>query len=305
MSIPTPNNSDLTITIVDCKHSYRDAAKKHYKQLPLNTIIDELTPNKVISNYSRFEILNNKYCRIYFDIECIPKDKPNIIHTLINDLNTYMKSIHLITTDFKYALTFNPESANHKGLSYHLILYEYSMDHITNKNLVMAFIHSDYGKDYINYIDCSVYSKPHLFKLPYYIGMTKHGIDTNINNYHRIITGEPIHCIIQYIHNTKQLTHEFITNHKQIPTNISRNTNKKTLKLHNKIITGIKLLDLTVSDKKTLILKHKAETIIQNINKLTNIKQKLANRINTKIDKDIIDTLYNIIQSKLSKHSKP
>lgn len=280
------------VSVVDVKNSYKDAANRYHKQLQIEDVVSEIETGKVITDYSRYEILNNVYCRIYFDIECIPKDKPGMIYDLIKNLNEYMKLLRMITDDFKYALTFNSGSANHDGLSYHLILYEYSMKHTANKDLVISFVHSDYGKEYVNYIDCSVYSKPHLFKLPYYIGMTKHGIDVNPDNHHRIITGKPLQCIIQYIDDTSRIIYDFGEIKSENPsTDISRKVNKKILKIREKIVNGLKDAHIT---------NHKSEFVIRNINMITKVKQKLVNQINRGIDKEVVDTLYSIVKSKLS-----
>ena len=288
------------VLVVDCRHSYRDAAKRYHKKLPIDSVISEISQRKLISEYSRFEVLTDKPRRIYVDIERIPKDKPMLIYELIDSLNAYMKFIRLIINDFNYALTFNSGSATHDGLSYHLILHEYAMEPKANEAFVISFINSIYGESYADYVDCSVYSTPQLFKLPYYIGMTKRHIDTNVDNHHRIIVGEPSQCVIQCTAGTTQLNFTYNVPTKCTVTNISEKHDKKTIKLHRMILDRIKRFNLDcLPCEIAQELKLKIETIVQNMDRITRLKQKLVNRINRGIDKELVDTLYNIVKSKL------
>ena len=303
------------ITVVDCVNSYTEATHRNYKRLPIDKVIEEFASRTPITNKSRYEILKDKDRRIHFDIEKIPVDKPNMINDIIRNLNDYMKSLKLIENDFKYALTSNSGSITHKGLSYHLILYEYTMNFNVNRNLVISFVHSDYGKDYIEYIDCAIYTKLRLFKLPYYIGMSKDGIDTNADNHHRIIEGEPKDFIIQYTKESKFLTYDFdvkpewFKEQKRISPIFQQKVSKV---VRDVLVKGMKNIGLTNDNKEKKIktLKFKLGFILENMDKLSKIKQKIVNRIKeVGINKETVDIyegsiniIYNIIKEELKRN---
>lgn len=120
------------------------------------------------------------------------------------------------TKPIKLAITFNPSSANHKGLSFHMILPEYKMSMFVIKFVVLVFT-NDYekGKVFKPYMDIRVYTQDRLFKLPYYVGISTQNdnktvsrggtIDTNTQNHHRIedrwaTTIDPYDYIIQNVY---------------------------------------------------------------------------------------------------------
>ena len=284
------------ITVVDCVNSYNEASPRNYKKLPIEDVINEFGRKEIIHDKSRYEILKNPERRIHFDIERIPSDKPEIINDIIRNLGEYMKSLKLIDKDLQYALSFNSGSLTHKGLSYHLILYEYSMNYNVNRNLLISFVHSDYGKDYIEYMDCAIYTRLRLFKLPYYIGMSRDGIDTNLDNHHRIVVGEPSQFIIQYTKEAKPLAYDFDIKPEwwKEQRKISPKFQQKVSKVvRDVLIKGMKDLGFDqkeMVDKKIKTLKYKLEVVLDNIEKLKRIQQKIANRINkVGITKDTVD----------------
>ena len=272
------------ITIVDCKQSYMEACFRNYKQVSLQSVIDEISNRTVHTEKSRYEVLRENDRRIYFDIEGIPEDKPDMISDIVGNLDAYMKSIGLIDHDLKYALTYNAGSLTHKGHSYHLILPEYKMNFNINRNLVIAFTHSDFGKEYIDYIDGVVYTNHRLFKLPYYIGMCKSGIDTNPDNHHRIIVGDVSDCIIQDTRSAKYLTYDF-----NIPSEWHKAVKRISPKFQqqlNKTIRDTILKNLpkddkpeTLIEKKIKYLKYKLDTILANKDKVNKIEYKCAERM--------------------------
>ena len=303
------------ITIIDCKQSYTEASPRNHKKILYTNVIDEISDRTVHMEKSRYEVLNNTIRRIYFDIECIPEDKPEMISEIVGKLDAYLKSIRLIDHDLKYALTYNSGSLTHKGLSYHLILPEYKMSIQVMKNLVIAFTHSDFGKDYIEYFDTSVYSRIRLFKLPYYVGMNKEGIDTNPDNHHRIIVGDIADCIIQYTEDAKYLTYDFQIKpewwkeSKRISPKFQQNLNKT---IRDAILKALpkRNEDDSLIDKRIKYLNYKLGVILENKDKVNKIEYKCAERMKqVGIDKNTIKTyescitiIYDKLKTKLPSH---
>lgn len=301
------------ITIIDCKQSYTEASPRNYKKVSLQSVIDEISDRTVHTDKSRYEVLREPERRIYFDIEGIPEDKPEMISEIVGKLDAYLKSIRLIDHDLKYALTYNSGSLTHKGLSYHLILPEYKMNVKVIRNLVIAFTHSDFGKDYIEYIDSSVYSSIRLFKLPYYIGMTRESIDTNPDNHHRIITGDVADCIIQNTNDAKYLTYDFdikpewYKESKRISPKFQQTINKT---IRDAILKALPKQNENDSllDKRIKYLNYKLGIILENKDKVNKIEYKCAERMKqVGIDKNTIKTyesciiiIYDKLKTKLS-----
>lgn len=142
---------------------------------------------------SKYEVLREETRKIYFDIERIPHDDKTLIHQMLADINTFFrkKCGDQMHEDMKFILTYNKSSANHIGKSYHVYCMNYCMSYKQLRHIVCEFVNTD-GEKYKDYIDCSVYSKNRLFKMPYYIGLaqnnTKSQLDTNRDNHHVIIT---------------------------------------------------------------------------------------------------------------------
>ena len=209
------SKNDEMITVVDCYYSYTEAKQRNYRKYNIKDVVDAWKNHAVISNVSRYEILKELIRRIAFDIEKIPTDQPELIYQIIKDLQRFLVDKGVCKEPPKYVLTFNSGSKNHEGLSYHLIFYEYSMHYNVQRALVLAFVNSDYGNKYIEYIDCTLYSSVRLFKLPYYIGIIKANgemqLDTNKDNYHRIMTKDVPESafVIQYTKDAKYVTHDF------------------------------------------------------------------------------------------------
>lgn len=179
------------IRIIDI-NSFSEASSKNFKSISMQSECEHLCEEKLITSFSRYEVLGYRW-KLMLDIERIPFDKPDMIYDIIENFNKFMKHKNAVKVDMDYVLTMNTSSPNHKGLSYHLIFYEYSALRDMIKYCLLEFVHTDFGKEFIDYIDTSIYTNNRLMKLPYYIGITKQGIDTNADNYHRIIKGDPMH----------------------------------------------------------------------------------------------------------------
>ena len=303
-----------TITVVDCIHSYNEATRRNYRHYTVDEILKPIREGKVVMDCSRYEVLMRADRRIYLDVEKIPTDKPNKINELITAFNAFFKSKNLIQEDMKYALTFNSGSPTHEGLSYHLIFWEYSMNYRIQQNCILEFINSEYGKEFVDNVDTSVYSSIRLFKLPYYVGMLKTGIDTNPDNHHRVIEdgGDLEHVIIQYIDNTKYLTHDFEVKPewRKVAQTLSpfwqAGGIAKVIQQSNEVIkTVLKKLDTSKKSSNDYTrCKSNLEYIEKNSDKLSPVRKKVLNMlINTKLNernihvyKAQIDALYNYVK---------
>ena len=177
--------------------SYLQNRRNKWKHEKVNDLIEAIKlydiskiPNIQVSKY---EVLREPTRKIYFDIECIPVNNDALIRQILTDINKFFreKCKDQMRDDMKFIITYNKSSANHSGKSYHAYCMNYCMNYKQLRNIICEFINYD-GEKYKDYIDCSVYSKNRLFKMPYYIGLTqvdnKSQIDTNHDNYHVIIT---------------------------------------------------------------------------------------------------------------------
>ncbi len=200
--------------------SYVQNRRNKWKREKVNDLIEAIKlhdiskiPNIEISKY---EVLREQTRKIYFDIECIPSNddlpkqdseelcsagfhrnprsaRDELIHQILTDVNKFFrkKCKDQMHDDMKFIITYNKSSANHPGKSYHAYCMNYCMNYKQLRNIICEFVNTD-GEKYKDYVDCSVYSKNRLFKMPYYIGLTqvdnKSQIDTNRDNHHFIIT---------------------------------------------------------------------------------------------------------------------
>lgn len=203
--IPVVINMDK-VKVVSLK-SYFENNKRKHKKVSLSSITYELKenfnhnkrdPKFLVTSESKYEVLDRKNRRIYFDIEKIPVDEPDLIYEIMDKINEFFKkkdseNESIMQDDMKFVLTFNSGSKNHDGLSYHLICHNYYMNYDTLKYLVIEFVNTD-GIDYKDYIDIAVYSKIRLFKLPYFIGIDSStgNLDENKDNFHRIVINEKL-----------------------------------------------------------------------------------------------------------------
>lgn len=207
----------VNITLTDFTQSRPRNYEWNYLEDITNDII--ILHNEGCNTHaSRYEVLNKSVRKVYFDIEKIPTDQPELIYQILSELNKFFKSKapEQVEDDMEFVVTHNKASATHEGLSYHAICWNYSMDYKNLKGLVLEFINT-VGSKYNEYIDSAVYSSIRLFKLPYYIGLQKqNGLDTNPDNYHYMLnTPEELDeeyvskYLIQYTKNTKELTIDF------------------------------------------------------------------------------------------------
>ena len=179
------------ITTIDINNSFTEASRRRWRKMSKADLIAEMDKRTVNTTVSRYEVLCQRMRRVYFDVEKIPTDKPELINELITDLRKfYAKKLNFDDTqNINVVYTLNTGSKTHEGLSYHVIFPNICLDYTKQKLGVLEFVNSEEGSKYKEFIDASVYSSIRLFKLPYYIGIVDTGIDTNTDNYHRIIQG--------------------------------------------------------------------------------------------------------------------
>ena len=198
------------IKYIEIKKSYTENKPRNHRYTTIDNYVNMIkNKNEKTSIYEIFA--PNKNVKIYFDIEKIPFDEPKLIDDIIGDLRLFFSK----TTNLElgeYIKTINEHSANHKGLSYHLIFYEYHTSVINILCFLNEFL-TEYPQ-YVKYMDGSVYSDDRLFKSINQIGVHGKYIDTNPENYHRIANVEQNdltikQSIIQYIDESKELMYKF------------------------------------------------------------------------------------------------
>ena len=203
-------NNQNQIKYIEIKKSYTENKPKNHRYTTVDNYVNMIkNKNETTSIYEIFA--PNKNVKIYFDIEKIPFDETKLIDDIIGDLRLFFSK----TTNLElgeYIKTINECSANHKGLSYHLIFYEYYTPIRNILCLLNEFLTEH--PEYVKYMDGSVYSDDRLFKSINQIGVRGKRIDTNPENYHRIENVEQNdntikQSIIQYIDESKELTYQF------------------------------------------------------------------------------------------------
>ncbi len=210
----SPSQSALKATIIDRNPrtintvsltSYMQSNCRNWKREKVHNLVDSLmkldeskTP---VTTISKYEVLYETVRKIYFDIERIPFSDENAVFELLTDINKFFrkKCGDQMKEDMKFIITYNKSSANHSGKSYHAYCMNYCMNFKILRNTVAEFVNTD-GKKYKDYVDCSVYSKNRLFKMPYYIGVVQDGLnsklDTNVDNHHMIISQAKPECAL-------------------------------------------------------------------------------------------------------------
>lgn len=179
--------------------------------IPIDEFLVELTDDNPEKSY--YEILNEN-TKLYFDIEGISFNEPDLIDQIIKDLIEFIHNESDIEIN-KYVLTINKASKTHKGLSYHLIFPEYYV--LKNqylKQILNKFIKLHY--EYVNFMDASVYSRNRLFKCVNQYGFegnSKVGYVIDVEpivlngesyfNKHTLINGTLEESVINYIQNSK------------------------------------------------------------------------------------------------------
>lgn len=313
MSKQQRNSQSIKVRVTSIQ-SYKQSYARNYKYISLEDILINLSDgylnNKVETKTSRYEVLSNITRKLYFDIENIPTDQPDLIHQIANDINIFIKNKDpvQVTEDLKFVKTINYSSSTHTGLSYHLICYNYCMNVLNLKGLVKEFLATS-GSKYNSYIDPLVYSKIRLFKLPYYLGIIKDkGLDTNLDNYHRFFdyNDEDLSSfVIQYVENIPELSIEY----QKVNTEGNSNTwsgpiyhtsqkklAKETMKLCNMIYENLQ-------SKKTELNINLLNLLYENKDKLNNVSRNIINKIYTEHESNNITptniTSYNALMENI------
>ena len=180
------------ITVIDTT-TYAHCSPRNYKQIP----IEDAIPKEPCLTNSRYEVLQQKIRKIYFDIDGVPDDDILLIYSFIDDYNAYIISKGYVKEPIKFVYTDNSNSPNHPGIGSHIIAKSASMDATKQHTILLGFLSEFPNADeYKAYIDTSVYSVRQLFKLPNFIGLPM----VNTKNYHRMLDAEiPTEYIIQNI----------------------------------------------------------------------------------------------------------
>lgn len=177
---------DLTvmITVIDTT-AYAHCSPRNYKQIP----VEEAIPKEPCLTYSRYEVLQQKIRKIYFDFDGVPDNNFALIREFIEDYNTYIISKGYVKEPIEFACTMNSNSPNHPGIGSHIIAKRITMDATKQHTILLGFL-SEFANasKYKQYLDTSVYSMRQLFKLPHFIGLPM----VNPDNYHCMLEAEDI-----------------------------------------------------------------------------------------------------------------
>ena len=167
------------ITVVDVT-AFSQCSPRNYKQITVENAI----PLQPCTEYSRYEVLQQKIRKIYFDFDGVPDDNAKLFRDFIEDYNEYMINKGYIEEPVEFICTLNTHSTNHPGLGAHIIAPKNTMDVKKQHTILLGFLneHTNACK-YKEYLDTSVYSTRQLFKLPHFIGLPM--IDTE--NYHAMM----------------------------------------------------------------------------------------------------------------------
>lgn len=158
--------------------------------------MNELVPETPCLEYSRYEVLQQRIRKIYFDIDGIKDDDFSIVRNFADSYNEFMMSKGYIKEPIDFACTINSASTNHSGLSSHIVAVKSSMDVEKQHAVLLEFLSEYPGADkFRDYVDTSVYSKRQLFKLPHFIGLPM----GNMDNYHHVVgNGKLTDFVIQH-----------------------------------------------------------------------------------------------------------
>lgn len=128
---------------------------------------------------SHYELLSG-YTKPYFDIENVDKD--DIIHGLVEEIiQKFNKAFECEVSG--YVLTRNEHSANHKGLSYHLILSGVKV----YNGYLKTFVNHEFPDN--QYIDNSVYNNNRLFRTIESYAIGKVTPEKHFESVHKIFDG--------------------------------------------------------------------------------------------------------------------
>ncbi len=186
------------ITVIDTT-AYAHCSPRNYKQIP----IDQAIPEQPCLDYSRYEVLQQKIRKMYFDFDGIPEDNSQLLRDFVEDYNGFLLSKEFINEPIEFVSTINTHSPNHPGIGSHMIARSVTMDAAKQHTLLLAFLSEFEGAEkYKPYVDTSVYSTRQLFKLPHFIGLPM----INTENYHCMTdTEDRSDYVIQKITNCKYL----------------------------------------------------------------------------------------------------
>lgn len=155
------------ITIVDVT-DFAQCSPRRYKQIP----VEDAIPEEPIKEYSRYEVLQQKIRKMYFDLDGIPNDNSKLLRDFIEDYNQYLINKEIIKEPIEFVATINTNSTNHPGIGSHIIAKSVTMDAVKQHAILLGFLSEFQGAEkYKDYIDTSVYSGRQLFKLPHFIGL--------------------------------------------------------------------------------------------------------------------------------------
>ena len=180
------------ITVIDTT-AYTQCSPRNYKQIP----IEDAIPKEPCLTYSRYEVLQQKIRKMYFDFDGIPDNNFGLIREFIDDYNAYIISKEYVKEPIEFICTVNSNSPNHPGIGSHIIAKRNTMDATKQHTILLGFLSENPNADkYKPYLDTSVYSVRQLFKLPHFIGLPM----INTENYHCMLDAEnPTDYIIQKI----------------------------------------------------------------------------------------------------------
>lgn len=161
------NNAEIKVDTTEITYinidSFNRASRNNFQHCSsVKEFMDIVKLNESTPQFAIYEILNNDFRRLYFDIEKIPSDKPELINSLIKDLAEFIG-----IDSNEYGLTLNTGS-HHPGLSYHLTFpYKSHAKNILNLIRNFKLQHMDYR----DYIDECVYNRNRLFRVPNQFGI--------------------------------------------------------------------------------------------------------------------------------------
>ena len=183
----TIRNVPSFIRIISIKDSFEESRPKNYKTITSEILYDSSLKSLNLKT-TVYEVLKHTdTIKFFMDIEGIPKTEENLILVIVDGFIKYMINKHNLNFS-GYTITINKNSANHSGLSYHVI-YDGVYSNIYNIGKFVSDYTNNEGNFVKNFIDTSVYTKVRLFKLPYQIGSNgkTHKRSRRSTNYHQIL----------------------------------------------------------------------------------------------------------------------
>ena len=163
------------ITVLDCVR-FSENVPSNYKLVK----IEEAIPDEPCTTTSRYEVIEQKLRRMYFDLDGIPAVMADeIIDSFIDDMIKFMLKRHIMTKNTILRRTENRHSVTHPGVGFHVLASDLAMHYMDNKRFAIEFCR-EYDR-YSKYLDLSIYSKKQLFKVPNFIGIPL----INTDNYHK------------------------------------------------------------------------------------------------------------------------